>query len=73
MFLLLKIPGGGFPRRGGGGDERPGGCLWGIRGGGGAEYFFSGPKFPPRALMDANRQKSGVDSTLLDVNRHAAA
>ena len=40
----LRRGGGVLPAgRGGGG---PGGCLRGIRGGG-AKYFFSGPKFPP--------------------------
>ena len=44
--------GGGSSRRVGGGAEAPGGCLWGIRGirgrGVGANFFFSGPTFPPR-------------------------
>ena len=46
--FLLKIPGGGSP--GGGGAEGRGGCLrrTGELGGGGAKYFCSGPKCPPR-------------------------
>ena len=46
--IVLKIPGGGGGLPGGWrrGGEGPGGCLRGI--GGGAKYFFSGPKFPPR-------------------------
>ena len=49
-IFLLKIPGGGGLRGGwGAGGEGLGGCLRGIFGrGGGAKYFFSGPKFPPR-------------------------
>ena len=45
------------PRRGGspegGGAEGPGGCLRriGDLGGGGAKYFFSGPKSPPRLML----------------------
>ena len=46
FFFNSQEGGGGFPRRGGG-AERPGGCLWGISGGGG-KFCFSGPKFPPR-------------------------
>ena len=46
VSFLLRVPGGGgFPTRGGG--EGPGGCLRGTLGGG-AKYFFSGPKCPPR-------------------------
>ena len=50
--FLLKIPGGvgGVPQKrgGGGGTDGPRGCLQGIFfGGGGAKYFFSGPKCPP--------------------------
>ena len=46
--FLLKMP-----RRGGGGRDRGAGTVfaanWGIwEGGGGAKYFFSGPKRPPR-------------------------
>ena len=50
--FLLRIPGG----RGGAGSrsgaEGPGGCLWrtGDFWGGGAKYFFSGPKRPPRLV-----------------------
>ena len=47
--FLLKIPR-GVSRAGGGGggvsSGREGVC--GDFGGGGAKYFFSGPKFPPR-------------------------
>ena len=45
------------PKEGGvsstGGAEGPGGCLWQIGefGGGGAKYFFSGPKCPPRIFL----------------------
>ena len=46
----MKFPGGGggFPA-GGGGAEGPERCLRriGELGGGGAKYFFSGPKCPP--------------------------
>ena len=42
--------GGGFPGRWGG-VEWPGVCLWELFGGGGAKYFFSGPKFPPRRVI----------------------
>ena len=35
------------PRAGGAGGRGPGGCLRGLWGGG-AKYFFSGPKSPPR-------------------------
>ena len=43
---------GGVPQeRGGGGAEGPGGCLREfLGGGGGAKYFFSGLKFPPRVV-----------------------
>ena len=46
--FLLKIPGGGVSSTGG--AEGPGGCLRRIGEflGGGAKYFFSGPKCPPR-------------------------
>ena len=45
--FLLKIPGGrgGSPTRGGGGE---GGRVSAGNFGGGAKYFFSGPKCPPR-------------------------
>ena len=46
----LKIPrGGGVASPGGGGAEGAGGCLRRIGDfwGGGAKYFFSGPKGPP--------------------------
>ena len=45
--FLLKLEGGGGGFRGGvvGGGRAPGECLWG---GGGAKFFFSGPKCPPR-------------------------
>ena len=40
--FLLKMPGGGGVSRAGlEGAEGPGGCPRGIRGGGGAKYFFS--------------------------------
>ena len=48
------------PRRGGGVSRRgrgfPGGLFganWGFLGGGGAKYFFSGPKRPPRFSRDS--------------------
>ena len=47
-WFFLKIPGGGG---GPGGAEGPGGCLRRIRnffGVGGLNFFFSGPKCPPR-------------------------
>ena len=47
------FPGGWGPRGEGPRGEGPGGCLWGI-GGGGAKYFFSGPKFPPRDAWGTN-------------------
>ena len=46
VSFLLQIPGGGVSREGGGASG-PGGCLPKIWGGG-AKYFFSGPKCPPR-------------------------
>ena len=47
-FFCWKVPGGGGCLRRGGRGEGPGGCLWGILGGGGANFFFfSGPKCPP--------------------------
>ena len=47
--FLRKIPGGGrVPTRGG---EGPGGWLRGAWGGG-AKYFFSGPKCPPRKFSE---------------------
>ena len=56
--FLLKIPGGGVSQRGWEGARGPGGCLQGIwrnwGGGGGAKYFFSGPKCPPR-FVDRSR------------------
>ena len=48
-IFLLKIPGGGVSRRGRGrGAGRVSAVNWRIWGGGGAKYFFSGPKCPPR-------------------------
>ena len=46
---LLKIPegGGGGVSPGGGGAGRVSAANWGILRGGGAKYFFSGPKRPP--------------------------
>ena len=49
--FLLKIPGGGgSPEDGRGPRGREGVCseLGNFRGGGGAKYFFSVPKCPPR-------------------------
>ena len=47
--FLLKIPeGGGISRRRGRGAGRVSAANWGFWGGGGAKYFFSGPKCPPR-------------------------
>ena len=48
--LFFEIPGGGGSlwRVGGGGARGREGVCGGIVGGGGAKFFFSGPKFPPR-------------------------
>ena len=50
VFFFFEIPGGGGSQEGVGGGEGPGrvseGNL-GELGGGGAKYFFSGPKCPP--------------------------
>ena len=52
--FLLKIPGGGgVPGGWGRGGEGLGGCLRVI--GGGAKYFFSGPKFPPSYFLVRKR------------------
>ena len=45
--FLLKSPGGGPPGREGRGAGRVSAANWGIWGGG-AKYFFGGPKCPPR-------------------------
>ena len=49
--VLLKIPGGGggFPGEGPRGREGVCSELGNLFGGGGAKYFFSGPKCPPRS------------------------
>ena len=57
--FLWKIPGGGvFSRRG----EGPGGCLQRIGDflGGGAKYFFSGPKRPPRLRLTKTILNQGL-------------
>ena len=53
-LLLLKIPGGegGSRRRGGGRPRGREGVCREFGGGGGAKYFFSGPKFPPSCRTD---------------------
>ena len=61
--FLLKIPrgGGGVSRRGRG---REGVCgELGIFGGGGAKYFFSGPKRPPRKILDGLIPNPAIDYT----------
>ena len=46
--FVTEIPGGGGFQEGGGGAGRVSAANWGIfLGGGGAKYFFSGPKRPP--------------------------
>ena len=45
--FLLKIPGGGVSRAGGGGAGR----VFAGNLGRGAKYFFSGSKFPPRCII----------------------
>ena len=61
----LKIPGGGVCRErgGGGGGRRGAGSLQGM--GGGAKYFFSGPKFPPRKAHNEIASNSGTLLTCL--------
>ena len=46
-FFFIENPGGGGGVRRGGGAEGLGGCLRRI-GWGGLNFFFSGPKRPPR-------------------------
>ena len=52
--VLIQNRGRGVGFRGGGAGRgmAPGECLWG--GGGGAKYFFSGPKRPPSIFVFGN-------------------
>ena len=56
--FLLKSQERGVPRAGGGGGARAGRGVCGEFGGGGAKYFFSGPKFPPRKGIPRFHPKS---------------
>ena len=60
IFIENSKRGGGSP--GGGGAEGAGGCLRqiGVLGRGGAKYFFSGPKCPPRIGLDSTVSKLGA-------------
>ena len=49
FFTENPNKGGGFPGVGAGSRGRE--DVWGIFGGGGAKYFFSGPRRPPRFLV----------------------
>ena len=57
--ILLKIPGGGgvFWAAGAGG-RGAGRVFAGNLGGGGAKYFFSGPKFPPSVSLSQKDKES---------------
>ena len=67
-FLLKIPPGGGVSRRGR--AEGAGGCLRQIGElGGGANFFFSGPKCPPRKGFSSMRTKEKKDNKKNWTNR----
>ena len=56
VFYRKSQRGGVFPQDRGGG-KGAGGCLQKIWGGGGAKYFFSGPRCPPSLTFGPNSGK----------------
>ena len=75
--FLLKVPGGGSPREGGGPRGQEGVCRE-LGGGGRKYYFFVGPKFPPKFSHPENKDSDihsirctyNTDATVQDLAKN---